>query len=61
MLQAVDHALSAGADRFSQNDIERVTSLQRDLRLKPAEVKVRLDNQKRLLWSRAHALLQLQA
>lgn len=40
MLQAVDHALSAGADRFSQNDIERVTSLQKALRLKPAEVQV---------------------
>ena len=38
--QAVDHALSAGADRFSHNDIERVTGLQTALRLKPAEVQV---------------------
>lgn len=49
-LQAVDHALSAGADRFSHNDIERVTGLQTALRLKPAEVQVPATPPGQQLW-----------
>ena len=39
-MQAVENALGAGSDRFTQEDIKRVTATQQALRLKPAEVQV---------------------
>ena len=38
----MESALGAGSDRFTQDDIQRVTSTQKALRLKPAEVQVTL-------------------
>ena len=36
----MENSLGAGSDRFTQEDIKRVTSTQQALRLKPAEVQV---------------------